>query len=300
MFISMLRVHVAEIQVCMLSSKSWCRHLASRIQQNKIEVSEFTTFTFINCPLARAAGLNHLKQPMVQPSLKSVELATVKRVIHVKQTFKQYIWFTLTLIPSSLSVGVFIEDLSSYVLIFWYRFFHNHSNLYQKMGDQSPLTIQFKNLPDYVPCRAPSLELVIASGKLRIEQLRNKEQTNWNSVDLFCLIKAIMYNSFKLTAAEPVCVTVGWGRAATRCCQNLRSSVSMYRLQNQLPPDLEETHRPVAAWRALLRISCRYRFKSGSLKSHWYTQPIPTSNLKPKLFITVCFHLLCVCMCVYI
>lgn len=69
--------------LCMLSSKSGCRHLASRIQQNKIEVSDFTTFTLINSPLARAAGLNSLKQPMVQPLLKSVELATAKRVIHV-------------------------------------------------------------------------------------------------------------------------------------------------------------------------------------------------------------------------
>lgn len=65
-------------------------------------------------------------------------------------------------------------------------------------------------------------------------------------------------------------------------------------------PEMGETHHPVVVLRALLWISCGYRFKSETLRSHWYTQPFPTSNLKPKLFITVCFHLcVYVCVCVY-
>ena len=55
----------------MLSSKSRCRHLASRIQQNKTEVPDFTAFTLTNSPFARAAGLNHLKEPMGQPLTKT-------------------------------------------------------------------------------------------------------------------------------------------------------------------------------------------------------------------------------------
>lgn len=79
----------------MLSSKSRCRHLASRIQQNKIEVSDFTAFTLTNSPFARAAGLNHLKNPWASPSLRPVELATVKMIIHVIKRFKKHVWLTL-------------------------------------------------------------------------------------------------------------------------------------------------------------------------------------------------------------
>ena len=74
--------------LCVLSSKAWCRHLASRIQQNNIEVSDFTIFTLTNRPLATAAGLNRLKQPVVRPSLKSVELAAMERVIWVSCEIK--------------------------------------------------------------------------------------------------------------------------------------------------------------------------------------------------------------------
>lgn len=45
-------------------------------------MSYFTVGAVIIVPLAKAAGLSHLKQAMDQPSLGSVELDTGKRVTH--------------------------------------------------------------------------------------------------------------------------------------------------------------------------------------------------------------------------
>lgn len=119
--------------------------------------------------------------------------------------------------------------------------------------------------------------LFITSDSLwQVESLSSrgiKNQINWNSVEVFCLIKTIMYNSFMLisvkhTAAEPHRVTLGSGRAVLRNCQNI-SSVAVYGLQNCGPRN--GTTPPsccVKGW-----ISSRWEFKSESLKSHWYIQP---------------------------
>lgn len=124
-----------------------------------------------------------------------------------------------------------------------------------------------------MPC-----SLFITSNSLQqVESLSSggiKNQINWNYVEVFCLIKTVMYNSFMLisvkqTAAEPHCVTVGSSRAVPRNCRNRRSSVAVYWLQNCGPRN--GRHPPsccIKGW-----ISCRWEFKSKSLKSHWYTQP---------------------------
>lgn len=108
-----------------------------------------------------------------------------------------------------------------------------------------------------------------------------KIQINWNSVKVFCLIKTIMYNSFTLislkqTAAEPLCVTVGSGGAVPRNCQNLRSSVATYVLQNRGPRNGRNPPSCcIKGW-----VSCRWEFESESSKVIGTpSQPFPTSNL---------------------
>lgn len=60
-------------------------------------MSDFTVGAVITVPLARAAGLNHLKQAVGQPSVGSVELDTGKRVPRGK-IWENRIWLTLTVL----------------------------------------------------------------------------------------------------------------------------------------------------------------------------------------------------------
>lgn len=119
--------------------------------------------------------------------------------------------------------------------------------------------------------------LFITSDSLwQVESLssrRIKKQINWNSVEVFCLTKTILYNSFMLIsvkqiAAESYCVTVGSGPAVPRNCQNIRSSVAVYGLQNCGPRN-GRTPPSCCVKGAGFLLGGNLKV---SLKSHWYTQ----------------------------
>lgn len=94
-----------------------------------------------------------------------------------------------------------------------------------------------------------------------------KNQINWSSVEVFCLLKTIIYNSFMLISVkqtvEPPCVTVGSGQDVPRNCQNMRSSAAVYGLQNHGPRNGRNPPSCcVKGW-----ISCRCEFKREFKKS---------------------------------
>lgn len=80
-------------------------------------MSYFTVGAVIIVPLAKAAGLSHLKQGVGQPSLGSVELNTGKRVTHAIKCGRNMYGSRLLSYFASGSIHVKFELLQMNLLV---------------------------------------------------------------------------------------------------------------------------------------------------------------------------------------